>query len=149
MNRIRALLGLLILILSYGFANAQETKVLIGRVISEDLEPLPKANIYSIDSTVLGSTDLEGYFRIEVPTETNELLIRFIAMEWTHVKFKDDCPNLEAIVMLHVIYDFISAKSERRKRYRRFKKLPEKHLEAYNMGLFKSEKPCVCYVFKE
>ena len=149
MNRVSVLLHFVTLLLFCSIVNAQNTKMIKGRVLDEELELLPGAEIYTLDTVVLGSTDLEGYFNIKVPAETNELLLGALGMEWVPLKVKKGCQNLEIIVMIDVIYDFISAKSERRKRHRRFKRLPKKHLEAYEQGLFKSEKPCVCYVFRE
>jgi len=137
-----------VLLFSLKAVNAQ-TKVITGRIINEDLEPLPNASIHDMDTTILGSTDLDGYFKMEVPSETNQLLIGAIGMEWTSIKIEEECQNLEIIVMLHVIYDFISAESEKRKRKKRFKQLPKKHKEANEKGIFKSSDPCVCYVFTE
>lgn len=145
----RRSLILLVSFFSVCLLSAQNTKTLTGRVISEELDILPQGKVYDKDTTVLGVTDSEGYFKINVPAETNELLFKYISMEWTQVRFENDCSNLEIIIMLDGNYDFISARSERRKRYKRFKRLPEKHLEAYGQGLFKSEKPCLCYVFRE
>jgi hypothetical protein len=142
----KALLTLFI-VLSASILSAQEIKVIKGRIISEDLELLPKAMIYNMDTIALGSTDLDGYFKIEVPVETNELLLGFVGMEWTLVKIEDDCQNLEIIMMTDVIYDFIPIKRINRKRYKRFKELPKKYLEAYEQGIFKFSVPCVSYVF--
>ncbi len=145
----KALLNLLLIILSTSIFSAQETKTITGRIISEDLEPIPKAKIYNMDTITLGSTDVDGYFKIEVPAETTELLLGFIAMEWASVKIGDNCQNLEMIMMVDVIYDFTPIKKINKKRYNRFKKLPKMHLQAYEQGVFKSSTPCVSYVFKE
>ncbi len=149
MNRMKILLGFFTLFLSYSTIKAQGEKVITGRVLNEDLEILPNAKIYNMDTTVLGSTNLEGFFSIHVTTEPNELLLGAIGMEWIPIKVEGGCQYLEIIVMVEMIYDFMSSKRIKRQRYKRFKKLPEKHLEAYNMGIFKSKSPCVCYVFKE
>lgn len=143
----KALLTFFNIVIITSILGAQETKTINGRIITENLEPVPKAIIYNMDTTILGSTDLNGYFNIEVPTETNELLLGFIAMEWTSVKVNDNCQNLELIIMLDVIYDFISIKKINKKRYKRFKEIPKKHLQAYEQGIFKSITPCVTYVF--
>lgn len=149
MRNMKEILAFLIVVLSVSTLSAQETKIIKGRIISENLESLPKANIHDMDTTVLGSTDMDGYFEIEVPTETDKLLLGFIGMEWMTVKIEDDCQNLEMIIMSDVIYDFMPIKRINKKRKKRFKQLPEKHKEAYEKGLFKSSYPCVCYVFKE
>jgi hypothetical protein len=149
MNNMKAFLIFFIIVLSASILSAQETKVIKGRIISEDLELLPKAMIYNMDTIVLGSTDLDGYFKIEVPVETNKLLLGFIGMEWTLVKIENNCQNLEMIMMTDVIYDFIPIKRINSKRHKRFKELPKKYLEAYGQGIFISSVPCVSYVFKK
>jgi len=149
MNSLKALIVLYIVVMSTPVLNAQHSKKIKGRVISEDLEILPGTKIYNMDTTVLGSTDRDGYFEIEVPIETNELLLGFIGMEWTSAKIEDDCQNLEIIIMADVIYDFIPIKKINRKRKKRFRQLPKKHKEAYEKGIFKSSDLCVCYVFIE
>jgi len=149
MYSLKILLALFIVALSTGILRAQETKTINGRIISEGLEPLPKAIIYSMDTTALGSTDTDGYFQIKVPVRTNDLLLGFIGMEWTSVKIKDDCQYLEMIMMTDVIYDFISIKKINRKRHKRLKLLPKMHQKAYEQGIFKSSNSCVCYVFKK
>lgn len=145
----KAILTLFIIVLFASILSAQETKTITGRIISENLEPIPKAMVYNMDTTILGSTDVDGYFKIEVPVETNELLLGFIAIEWTSVKIEDNCQNLEMIMMLDVIYDFMPIKKINKKRYKRFKKLPKNHSQAYEQGIFKSITPCVTYVFKK
>ena len=99
---------LLYITLLTGGINAQETRVIKGRVISENLEPIPNAAIYKMDTTILGSTNVEGFFNIEVPKETNEMLLGFVAMEWTTIKVSDTCSYLEVIMMHCVIYDYIT-----------------------------------------
>lgn len=147
--RTKALFKFIVVVLSASVLSAQETSRITGRVISEDFELLPGVKIHDKDTTLLGSTDLDGYFKMEVPIGTNQLLLGAIGMEWTSIKIENDCRNLEIIVMLHVIYDFISAKRENKKRQKRFKQLPKKHKEAYEKGIFKSSDLCVCYVFPE
>ena len=145
----KAILPLFNIILFTSILCAQESKTITGRIISEDLEPIPKAMIYNMDTTILGSTDVNGYFKIEVPIETNDLLLGFIAMEWTSVKIGDNCQYLEMIIMLYVIYDFTPPKKQNRKRHKRFKKLSKIHLQAYELGIFKYRTPCVSYIFKK
>lgn len=149
MLNMKALLNLLIIILSTSILSGQETKTITGRIISEDFEPIPKAIIHNMDTITLGSTDVDGYFNIEVPVETKELLLGFVAMEWTSVKIRDNCQNLEIIMMADVIYDYISIKKINQKRYKRFKKLPKMHLQAFEQGIFKFCTPCISYIFKE
>lgn len=128
--------------------HAQKVNIITGRIISENLESLPGVRIYDMDSIVLGSTDLDGYFEADVPFGTTELLVGLVGMEWMTVKIEDDdCSSLEMIMMSSVIYDFTPMKKINRKRLKRFNSLSQKHKEAYKRGIFKSEDACVCYVF--
>lgn len=150
MKSLKGLLTSLSIVLSISIVSAQEVKTITGKIISEDLELLPGAKIYDKDTTVLSTTDLNGDFTIKVPSGTTELLLGFIGMEWMSVKI-NGCQNLEMIVMSDVIYDFIPLKKINKKRCKRFKNLPKKHLEAYEKGIFKFKPrtPCVSYVFKK
>ena len=65
---------------------------------------------------------------VEVPANTRKLLVAAIGFEGIWVELDDLCNDLEIIIMLEVIYDFIPLKKINRKRFRRFKMLPELHL---------------------
>lgn len=148
-NYLKALLIFIILALSTSVLSAQEFKIINGRIISEEFELLPKATIYDMDTSILGSTDKEGFFQIEIPIETDRLLLGYIGMEWMSIKIQDDCQNYEMIIMSDVIYDFMSMEKLKKKRKKRFMQLPKKHKEAFERGIFKSSDPCVCYIFSE
>ncbi|MEH6706316.1 MAG: hypothetical protein V7691_16090, partial [Galbibacter orientalis] len=60
-----------------------QTRNIFGRVLSEDLEPLPMLDIRNSDSVLLGKTDMDGGFKIGIPQETDSLLLRYLGMEWT------------------------------------------------------------------
>lgn len=149
MSNIKKILTVFIVVLHVSTLSAQETKRIKGRIVSENLELLPGANIHDLDTTLLGSTDLDGYFEIEVPSETDRFLVGFIGMEWMTVEPKDDCQNLEMILLSAVIYDFIPLKRVNKKRKKRVRQLPRIHKDAYKNGYFESSTPCVCYMFKE
>jgi hypothetical protein len=147
MCHLNAFLTLLAVVLSLGTAHAQPTKTLTGRLLSDQLEGLPRADIYAPDTTVVGTTDMEGYFKVDVPVTTNTLLFRFVGMEETAIRLSGECSNLEVIGMLASTYDFMSVRRVNRKRFKRFKHLPQKHQEAYEKGLFKSRAPCASPIF--
>lgn len=50
--------------------------------------------------------------------------------------------KLKLVMMLSSTYDFMSPKKVDRLRMKRFKKLPELHKEAFEKGIFKTEKAC-------
>lgn len=128
---------------------AQETTTIQGRIISEDFEVLPGVKIFNKDTVLLGLSDIDGYFKIEATNKQSELLLNFIAMEWTSIKVQENCQNLEMFVMLYVIYDWMPRNKINRKRRKRFKRLPNKHLEAYEKGIFTSTAPCVSYIYND
>jgi len=142
-----AFLTLLTVVLSLGSARAQPTKTLTGRILSDRLEKLPRANIYARDTTVIGTTDWEGYFKIDLPVNTNTLLFAFVGMEWTTVNLSGECSNLEVILLYASSYDFMSVRRLNRKRFKRFKHLPQLHQQAYEKGLFTSHAPCAFPIF--
>lgn len=119
-----------------------QTKIITGRVIDEDLETIPGAMIQNSDSILIGTADLDGYFKIEVPQETDTLLFTFVAMEWKTIKLHQNCDSVDVIMMYFAIYDFMAANRIDRLRMKRFKKLPELHYLAYEKGLFTTQQPC-------
>jgi hypothetical protein len=147
MCHLNVFLTLLAVALSLGTARAQPTKTLTGRILSDQLERLPMADICARDTTVIGTTDMEGYFKIDVPVNTNTLIFRTVGMEWATVKLSGECSNLEVILIYASSYDFMSVRRVNRKQFKRFKHLPQIHQEAYEKGLFKSRAPCASPIF--
>jgi len=126
-----------------------QTRTIIGRVISEYLEPLPMLDIKSSDTVLLGKTDMDGRFKISIPQEIDRLLFRYIGMEWTEIKLGKDCDTIEVVIMYDVIYDFITLKKVDRLRKKRFDNLPNLHSDAVKNGLFENINICYERVFEE
>ncbi len=147
MRHLNAFLTLLAVILFLGTARAQPTKTLTGRILSEELEVVPMASIYARDTTVIGKTDMDGYFKIDVPINTDTLLFGSVGMEQTTVNLSGECSTIEVILLYSSTYDFMSVRRMNRKVFKRFKRLPQIHQEAYEKGLFKSHAPCASPIF--
>jgi hypothetical protein len=118
-----------------------------GRIISENFEILPEVKINTPEKELLGITDIDGRFEISIPNEVLELNISFIGMEPTKIKLSDNCYTLEVILMIETIYDFVSLKKVDKLRMKRFKKLPEKHKEAFDKGIFNTSIACYTQEF--
>ncbi len=124
-----------------------QTRTISGQILSEDLEELPAAGIHQIDTVLIGKTDINGRFSIEIPSDTDSLLLTFVGFEWTTIQLQADCDTLEVVMMYDVIYDFMSPRKIDRLRKKRFEKLPTIHQQAFDKGLFKRESPCYNQVF--
>ncbi|UGS22718.1 hypothetical protein [Flavobacterium channae] len=138
----------MVLFLFSFFINGQ-TRSVNGKVISEDLEPLAGVQIRNSDNELLGETDFDGQFKIIISGKNDTLCLDFIGMEFTEIKLKEDCNNVEIIMMYYVIYDFISSKKIDRLRKKRYKKLNEKHLFATDKGIFQYKHSCYIRNFKQ
>ena len=141
----------IILVLTVLFFNLNlngQTRTIIGRVISEDLEPLPGLDIRNSDSVLLGKTKMDGRFKISIPQETDSLLFRYLGMEWTDIRLKKDCDTIEVVLMYDVIYDFMTSRKIDRLRKKRFDNLPNIHLDAVKNGLFENNNICYDSDFK-
>jgi hypothetical protein len=145
--KITTILILAILLLSQNL-NGQN-RIIIGRVISEDLEPLPGLDIENSNNLFLGKTDIDGRFKISIPQETDSLLFRYVGMEWTDIGLKENCDTVEVVIMYDVIYDFITLKKVDRLRKKRFDNLSNLHSDAVKNGLFEKNNICYERVFKE
>lgn len=111
-------------------------------MISEDLESLPMLDIRDSDSLLLGKTDMDGLFKIRIPQGTDSLMLRYLGMEWTDIRLKNDCNTVEVVLMYDVIYDFMSLRKIDRLRKKRFNNLPILHSDAVKMGLFENNRIC-------
>lgn len=120
-----------------------QTRTIIGRVISEDLESLPMLDIRDSDSLLLGKTDMDGRFKITIPQETDSLMFRYLGMEWTDIRLKKDCDTIEVVIMHDVIYDFMTSRKIDKLRKKRFDNLPTLHSDAVKNGLFNHD--LICY----
>ena len=131
-----------ILFIIIGFNLNGQRKVITGRVIDEDFETIPEAMIQDSDTVLIGKTDLDGYLKIEIPTVTDTLFFRFIALEWKTIKLNPNCDTIDVIMMYDAIYDFMTASRIDRLRKKRFARLAELHQVAYEKGLFTTKHPC-------
>jgi len=132
------------------FLSRGQTRTIIGKVIADlDLETLIQVRILSRDTLQLGTTDMNGKFRIELPSGTDQLLLNFIGMEWTSIQVPPNCDNLEIIMMYSGSYDFATVGTVNRKRSKRFKNLLNQHRQAYEKGIFSNDKPCFEYIFNK
>lgn len=119
-----------------------QNKTIKGRVIAEDLEPVPLALIMINDTVEVGKADLNGFFQIEIPVSLNKLLFKFVGIEQTKIEIADTCDEVEVVMMLSKIYDFKTLKEVDKLRKKRFNKLPALHKEAFAKGIFKTYKAC-------
>ena len=138
-------LSIVILIALLTFYNTLvgQSRILQGRILSNDLETLSGVQIQNIDKIILGETDLEGKFKIKLPQKTQILLLSGIGLEPTTIILNDNCDTIEVVMILAGTYDFMSSKKIDKFRLKIFKQLPELYFQAYNRGLFR--KSTVCY----
>lgn len=145
--RITTILILINLFIDLGL-NGQ-SRVISGRVVSEDLEALPEVIIKNSEKLLLAETDLEGRFKIIIPQETYKLLFSYVGTELTEIKLHDKCDTVEVVMMYAGTYDFMTLKKVDRLRKKRFDNLPNLHSEAVKKGLFLNNSICYDRVFEE
>jgi hypothetical protein len=121
---------------------------LSGRTIDQFMDAAIGISIINKDTTEIGQSDLNGYFEIILPKETNELIFAGLGYEWATITIPKDCKNLEIILFLASTYDFMSPRKVDRLRKKEFEKISELHFQAYQKGLFKTEKPCISRNFE-
>ncbi|MGC4102609.1 hypothetical protein [Ferruginibacter sp.] len=127
--------------LSTGSLCAQN-RTIYGRVISERLDTIFGVHIIINGSIEVGSTDLKGFFRIEVPDSVKKLLFRGVGYEPTIITPADNCSEIELVIMSGGYYDFKTLKQVDKLRMKKLKKIPEIHQQAFAKGLFKTDKAC-------
>jgi hypothetical protein len=124
-----------------------QTKFIKGKIICEQLEAVPQVRIQYFDTILLAVSDTDGKFNIEIPFNTKTLFIGSVGCEWTSINLTDSCDQLDIILMLNGTYDYMSLKKVDKLRMKRFNKLPELHLEAFQKGIFTTEKACYKQIF--
>ena len=119
-----------------------QNKTIKGRVIDDNLETLPYVSIVINDTVEVGRTDLNGFFQIDIPISVKKILFGSVGLDPATIELVDKCDEVEVVMMLSGTYDFITLKKVDRLRMKRFKKLPELHKEAFEKGIFKTDKAC-------
>lgn len=136
---------LLILFIVFGFSICRlysQDKTVKGRVIDNNFETLPYVSIIINDTVEVGRTDLNGFFQIDIPVSVKRLMFGTVGIDWASIELEDKCDEVELIMMLSGTHDFMTLKKVDRIRMKRFKKLPELHKEAFEKGIFKTDKAC-------
>lgn len=119
-----------------------QNKTIIGRVIDDNLETLPGVSIMVNDTVEVGTTDLNGFFQIDIPVCQKEILFKYVGTDLTTIELVDKCNKVDVVMMLSGTYDFITLKRAERKRKKRYKKLPEIHKQAFEKNIFETEYAC-------
>ncbi len=104
---------MLILIVSFLFVYsgvAQENMSISGKLTNEDGEPIPGATVVVKGTTVGTVTDVDGLYKIEVPSGENVLLLSFVGFKTTEVAInnrsvidatlQEDLTALEEVVVV-------------------------------------------------
>lgn len=135
-----------IVIIVSAYSLYSQNKTIRGRAITDQLETLSFASIMINDTVVVGITDLNGFFQIDIPVSVTRMLFRSVGLETALIELPDKCDEVEVVMMLSSIYDFITLKKADKLRMKKFKKLPKLHKEAFAKGIFKTDK--ICYTQK-
>ena len=141
-------IGTILVMFLTQFSIFSQNRAIQGVVIDDlDYEPVPYVSIIFNDS-IIGMTNLDGSFQIEVPYTVNRLVLgRAIGFEDTEIVLCENCNYLEIILFQRPIYDFLSKKQADNKRKKRFKKIGKIRKEAVRRGIFQSKNPCYKQVF--
>jgi hypothetical protein len=143
----KKLLTILILISISTYLNAQ-TKTIKGRIIDERFETLIGISIMINDTIKVGKTDLDGFFKIDIPISIKKITLGYVGYELPTLTLSDNCDNVEVVMMLRGTDDFMTFKKIDRRRMKRFKQLPELHKQAFDKGIFKTDKACYTQEFE-
>ena len=111
------LFGFISVVFLTQFSIFSQNRAIQGVVIDDlDYEPVPYVSIIFNDS-IIGMTNLDGSFQIEVPYTVNRLVLgRAIGFEDTEIVLCENCNYLEIILFQRPIYDFLSKKQADNKR---------------------------------
>lgn len=136
-----------ILIIASACSSYSQNKSIKGSVISNRFDTLIDVVITINDSIEVGKTDVNGFFRIDIPDSVKKILFKGVGVEPTLIVLVDKCDELEVIMLLSSSDDFMTLKKSDRLRKKRHKRLPELHKEAFAKGIFKTDKTCYTQEF--
>ena len=119
-----------------------------GKIIDESFTPFPGVSII-VDEKVVSATDFDGKFQIEINKNVQKIVFQFTGMEPLTVILKEDCNNLE-IVLLNEGSCYLGASLQKvnRIRKRKFDSRKKLHKDAYEKGIFSTETFCGEFQFK-
>jgi hypothetical protein len=121
---------------------SQSTVSIRGKIIDESFFPLPAVSII-VDEKEVALSDFDGKFQIEINKNVQKIVFQFIGMESLTVHLKENCNNLE-IVLLNEGGCYLGASLQKvnRIRKRRFDNRKKIHKTAYQKGIFSTENFC-------
>jgi len=122
--------------------SSAQNRTITGKIVDADMEVLPMVNIQNMDTVLLGTTEVDGTFEIEITESTNQLLISFIGMEWQTVQLKPNCDRVNVLLMYDGNYCHRSNRKNERRRRKYLAKQPGLLEVAYEQGIFETNKPC-------
>src|SRR5437899_1910318 len=94
------LLILIATLLVLTFDTTSQIRIIIGKVVDEDLNPIPQVYIQTSDTTLLSRHDTNGQFRISIPVDTKSLIIRDVGFESASINLTDSCTQLDIVLLL-------------------------------------------------
>lgn len=119
----------------------QKSSYITGKVIDQELNTLPGVQL-RIGDSIIGTTNLNGEFKIELDREVRKITFMFLGLEETPIAFESACSRLE-IVMLYSGGDcFAKPKKNEKLRKKRFDKIASIYKQAYEKRIFEYDKPC-------
>jgi hypothetical protein len=119
-----------------------QNNIIRGRVINNYLETLPYVSIAISDTIEVGKTDLNGFFKINIPDSVKRISFRAVGADLASVEIAHKCTEIEVIMISSSTYDFMTPRKVEKLQLKKFKKLPKIHEQAFKKGLFKIDKAC-------
>ena len=119
----------------------QKSSFITGKIIDQELNTLPGVQL-RIGDSIIGTTNLNGEFKIELNNKVRKITFMFTGMEITPIIFNSECSKLEVVMLYSGSDCFATPKKNERIRKKRFNKIPSIYRQAYEKGIFEYDKPC-------
>lgn len=133
MERETLLLLIQFFLINTGFG---QSRTISGKVVNDGLLPVSFARIYSSDTVLIATTDIDGNFKTAIPSGVNSFIISSVGMETKLINYTSDCSVFEIILLNYIIYDFVTEKKVLRLEKRRHKRITNIYRNAYEKGIF-------------
>lgn len=142
MRKLR-IITIILIFASFGMTQIFSQIIIKGKVIEENCEELTAVKIFDNHNNLIGETDYNGNFQIELLKDSCKLVFAYIGFELAKIEITDSCNYIEIILLPVAHYDFMTSRKIDRLRKKDYTKLPRIHSLAVEKGIFKN--PNICY----
>jgi hypothetical protein len=123
-------------------------KIIRGKLVDGNLDPLIGAHVFGLDGENLGVTDINGEYEVDIPYDVDNLVYAYTGYENTIIGLKRGCSRADVILQDYWVFHYRSTSRIERKRRAQFNRINSVYDQAFEQGLFPDKFPCYEYIYR-